>query len=389
KKNSIPIPIATFTYDGDGRRVKSVVGGVTTTFVGVHYQIINGNVTKYYFAGVSRIAMRAGSTLTYLLGDHLGSTSLTTDSSGNLVSELRYKPWGETRYSSGTTTTSYRYTGQREEAGFGLYFYNARWMDPVLGRFVQADTLVPGGVQGLDRYAYVLNNPMRYHDPSGHAPECDDGPQTWTACRQQLHDYANSTLEELGGVDDLEAVVRIVDKAAQLYKNYDNMIPALSGIFLGIEESNSLTIWHAFLADRCAALGRADCEANTVSFGDAGFNHDFQDGQSQPFHFWAYLATSANTEGTGPASYMPGAIISAGANVVHEIIMPDGAGATWQDYALAQAGINIGTLVNVGAVTPDQLGNTIKDYVGTNGPGAYFVPLLIQIMPLEGNRQLR
>jgi len=47
-------------------------------------------------------------------------------------------------------------------------FYNARWDDPSLGRFAQADTIVPGGVQGLDRYAYVNSNPMNATDPSGH-----------------------------------------------------------------------------------------------------------------------------------------------------------------------------------------------------------------------------
>jgi hypothetical protein len=53
---------------------------------------------------------------------------------------------------------------------FGLMFYNARWYDPALGRFVQADTVIPGGLQGLDRYAYVTNNPLKYVDPSGHCP---------------------------------------------------------------------------------------------------------------------------------------------------------------------------------------------------------------------------
>jgi RHS repeat-associated protein len=66
--------------------------------------------------------------------------------------------------------------GQRLESSFGLYFYNARWSpgkapgtgDPAAGRFIQADSVVPGGVQGLDRYAYVNNNPLKYTDPSGH-----------------------------------------------------------------------------------------------------------------------------------------------------------------------------------------------------------------------------
>jgi hypothetical protein len=42
--------------------------------------------------------MRVGGTVSYLLSDHLGSTSLTTNVNGEVVSELRYKPWGEVRY---------------------------------------------------------------------------------------------------------------------------------------------------------------------------------------------------------------------------------------------------------------------------------------------------
>jgi len=59
--------------------------------------------------------------------------------------------------------------------GFGLMFYNARWYDPSLGRFAQADTIVPGGVQGLDRYAYANNSPLIYIDPSGHSVDCGLG----------------------------------------------------------------------------------------------------------------------------------------------------------------------------------------------------------------------
>jgi len=70
--------------------------------------------------------------------------------------------------------TSYQYTGQRAEAGLGLYYYGARWYDPALGRFIQPDTIVPnpGDAQAFDRYAYVNNNPLRYTDPTGHySPE--------------------------------------------------------------------------------------------------------------------------------------------------------------------------------------------------------------------------
>jgi hypothetical protein len=58
----------------------------------------------------------AEGTLTYLHGDHLGSTSLATDENGVEVPESRtgYYPFGEIRY--GGPPTDYRFTGQREEA---------------------------------------------------------------------------------------------------------------------------------------------------------------------------------------------------------------------------------------------------------------------------------
>ena len=80
-------------------------------------------------------------------------------------------PWGTTRYTYGSSPTTMQYTGQRVETSLGLLFYNARFYDPSLARFIQADTVVPGGVQGLDRYAYSYNNPVKYTDPNGHDVE--------------------------------------------------------------------------------------------------------------------------------------------------------------------------------------------------------------------------
>jgi RHS repeat-associated protein len=108
--------------------------------------------------------MRTGSsTLNYLFGDHLGSTSITADSSGARAGELMYKPWGESRFTWGSTPTTYRFTGQREQAEIGLYYYGARWYDVSIGRFAQADTLIPGAgnAQAWDRYAGMLNNSLR------------------------------------------------------------------------------------------------------------------------------------------------------------------------------------------------------------------------------------
>ncbi|MFZ5821554.1 MAG: RHS repeat-associated core domain-containing protein, partial [Chloroflexota bacterium] len=105
---------------------------------------------------------------------------LAVNASTGAVIETRYKAWGEVRYTTPEVTLPTRntFTGQYSyvsddatdlgSSGFGLMFYNARWYDPSLGRMAQADTIVPGGVQGLDRYAYVNNSPVYYIDPTGH-----------------------------------------------------------------------------------------------------------------------------------------------------------------------------------------------------------------------------
>jgi RHS repeat-associated protein len=140
-------------------------------------------VTKYYYHGDQRVAMRQGDVVYFIHSDHLGSTSLTTDITGTLVAETCYLPYGEERWITGTLVTDFTFTGQRAERGFALMDYNARYYDPGLGRFVSADTVVPnpGESKDLNRYAYAGNNPVRYTDPTGHYlfEEEPDDPFIW------------------------------------------------------------------------------------------------------------------------------------------------------------------------------------------------------------------
>jgi hypothetical protein len=56
--------------------------------------VISGSTaTSYYYAGSVRVAMRQGSTLSYLFADQLGSTSVVANSSGSKTAEVRYKAW--------------------------------------------------------------------------------------------------------------------------------------------------------------------------------------------------------------------------------------------------------------------------------------------------------
>jgi RHS repeat-associated protein len=97
------------------------------------------------------------------------------DSSGDRIADLRFKPWGSTRYAFGEQVTEYTFNGQRSKVeSFGLIYFQARWFDPALGRFSQADTIIPGVGNPIswDRYAFVINNPLKYVDPTGNNYEC-------------------------------------------------------------------------------------------------------------------------------------------------------------------------------------------------------------------------
>jgi RHS repeat-associated protein len=108
----------------------------------------------------------------YYHGDHLGSSNILTDRSGNLVQRYENTAFGKQWHQNNGQAfpLSHRYTGQVFDDVTGLYYYNARYYDPELGRFIQPDTIVPypGDPQTYNRYSYVNNNPLKYVDPSGH-----------------------------------------------------------------------------------------------------------------------------------------------------------------------------------------------------------------------------
>ena len=126
---------------------------------------------KYIYAGSQRVAQISSIQGTsYFTNDHLGSASLMTDTNGVQVQSMSYLPFGGTFQSAGTKSSAWRYTGQRQDDSTGLYYYNARYYDPTIGRFLTPDTIVqaPYDPQTLNRYAYCRNNPINLVDPTGH-----------------------------------------------------------------------------------------------------------------------------------------------------------------------------------------------------------------------------
>jgi RHS repeat-associated protein len=162
-----------YLYDSHGRRVKSHnhSTGVTTTYIyagiNVIHEVTSSESTDYLYANGMRIAKKTGATVKYFHSDHLGSTRLVTDSSGQPTFESDYKPFGQDANATGTE--KYTFTGQYSEADIGLYYFGARWYDASLGRFISEDPIKGSMLssQSQNPYVYCMNNPLRYVDPSG------------------------------------------------------------------------------------------------------------------------------------------------------------------------------------------------------------------------------
>ena len=165
-----------------GGRVGVMVRGGAARF-GELEQWDVGHVTKTYATGGQRIALRRDNALYFIYTDHLGSSSLLTTETGAAEpgTRLKYYAYGGPRPGSASSThdafargyTPATYTGQTRDASTGLMYYGARFLDPALGIFLAPDSVVPepGNPAALNRYSYVLGNPLRYRG-SNRTHEC-------------------------------------------------------------------------------------------------------------------------------------------------------------------------------------------------------------------------
>jgi RHS repeat-associated protein len=181
-----------FGYSGDGTRVKKVGPERTIRYAGgFEDHITDGVQIKYIAAGGLQVATRVAGGInagTYFIHpDHLGGLNVLTNSSGQEVQRLTYLPFGETFNNTGSVDfEQHRFTGQELDPETGLYYYIARYYNPVLGRFISPDAIVPEpfNPQSLNRYSYVdtvgkrltigtnlyqyaANNPVNRIDPLG------------------------------------------------------------------------------------------------------------------------------------------------------------------------------------------------------------------------------
>ena len=125
--------------------------------------------------GKSETTTYVNSEFRYLHADALGNIDTITDSHGAVLQRIAYSPFG-TRQVTASNDPDYQawtdrgFTGHEHLDGLGLIHMNARLYDPEIGRFLSPDTYIqaPQNSQNYNRYSYVLNNPLKYTDPSGH-----------------------------------------------------------------------------------------------------------------------------------------------------------------------------------------------------------------------------
>ncbi len=170
----------TYQYDGHGKRVKSVVDGKTIYNVYdsagrlIHIDnVTDSEKTDYIFAGGMTIARVKNGVTTYLHNDQLGSPLRGTSSDGSVTFTELYTPFGIPYYGSDLNKDQAGFTGHIRDGATDLNYMQARYYDPVIGRFLSVDPVdfVSSGYNPgmFNRYAYTMNDPINLIDPDGRA----------------------------------------------------------------------------------------------------------------------------------------------------------------------------------------------------------------------------
>ena len=166
-----------YAYNGEGMRVLKTVGD-TTTLYGYEYDkpVIESdgtNVTAINLYGTNLINRTAdNSTMYYQFNGHADVVGLT-DNDGILVASYYYDVFGVPTETSGDVSNPFRYGGYVYDEETGLYYIKSRFYDASIARFIQEDVYAGkySDPLSLNLYTYVMNNPLKYLDPTGMIPD--------------------------------------------------------------------------------------------------------------------------------------------------------------------------------------------------------------------------
>lgn len=205
----------------------------------------NARVTRYHY-GQDLLAIAEDAGTRYYHQDALGSTTQLSDSAGLTTVEYKTDPFGNVRLSDGDTDNRQTFTGQEYDERTGLYYYGARYYDPVIGRFINQDSYLgdPGTPASLHRYLYAYSNPLSYTDPTGHIAFFKDATKTLDEVDQFMSEDSKRTT----GTGDLalnigsRAAMQLIGGAVSAVNVAANLVAASGamGTSLGAEARSEL-----------------------------------------------------------------------------------------------------------------------------------------------------
>jgi RHS repeat-associated protein len=171
----------TYTYDGDGKRVQKSSGKLYWYGAGsdslnetdLAGNTNNASFNEYIFFGGKRIARRdSSSNVNYYFADHLGTARIVANSSGTVLDDSDFYPFGGERSIISSSGNTYKFTAKERDSESGLDNFGARYNASSIGRFMSPDPKNPSfrhlvSPQKWNKYGYVLNNPLALTDPNG------------------------------------------------------------------------------------------------------------------------------------------------------------------------------------------------------------------------------
>jgi RHS repeat-associated protein len=166
----------TFKYDPFGRRIEKIAPSGTTIYAYDGDNIVeqlntSGGATARFTQGLGidePLEVKIGSGSYYYSADGLGSVVALTKSNGSATNTyFGYNTFGWVN-ATDTVANPFRFTGREWDPETNLYYYRARYYDPLWGRFISEDPV--NFSIGPDFYTYVANDPAGQVDPTGLCP---------------------------------------------------------------------------------------------------------------------------------------------------------------------------------------------------------------------------
>ena len=173
--------IYTYIYNDQGIRTEKIINDVSHKYYLQGEQIIaeryGNKLIKFYYDGTGVCGFNYNGTDYYYQKNIQGDILKIFNGNGTLYAEYSYDAWGKCTVKANVSGVAainpFRYLGYYFDDETCLYYLNARYYDPEIGRFISPDSidyLIPVNLNGVNFYVYCLNNPISFIDVNGFWP---------------------------------------------------------------------------------------------------------------------------------------------------------------------------------------------------------------------------